>query len=84
MATSPQGRVTIEMYDHHRQRIAAATRTVGPGTTKFPLKQPRGRTVEGLHLRVGDFNDWYDLGDVEAMVDARLGSFRVKNDTDSE
>jgi hypothetical protein len=75
-AVVAQGRVTIEMYDHHRQRIATATRNVGPGVTKFPLKAPHGRDVEGLHLRAGDFNGWYDLGEVESMVDEKLGSFR--------
>ncbi len=82
-AVASQGPVTIEMYDHHRQRIVSATRTVGPGVTKFPLKAPRGRDVEGLHLRAGDFNGWYDLGEVESMVEEKLGSFRG-SDNDSQ
>jgi len=69
------GRVTIEMYDHHRRGVASLTRDVKPGTTRFVLKRPRG--VEGLHLQVGAYDGWFDLGLAEPIVWADLGGYKT-------
>jgi hypothetical protein len=39
------GRVTIEMYDHHRTAIASQTRTIKPGKTVFTLREVRPHPV---------------------------------------
>ena len=71
-ADSKIGPVTIELYDHHRVALTQETKRVGPGKTKFAVKTKR---AEGLHVKIGSYNDWYDLGDVEPMIDAHLGKF---------
>ena len=32
--------------------------------------------IEGLHVQVGDYHEWFDLGDVEPMVDVGLGKLK--------
>ena len=68
------GPVTVELYDHHRVALSSVTRDIKPGATTFPSIK-LGKGVEGVHLRVGPFDGWYDLGIVEASIDVTLGGF---------
>ncbi len=91
-ANSDVGEVTIELYDHHRRALQKLTKHVKNGTTIFGLDvkedgdtgliHGRDKTaIEGLHVQVGAYHAWFDLGDVEPMVDAGLG--KLKDATDS-
>ncbi|HEY0480334.1 MAG TPA: DUF3160 domain-containing protein [Kofleriaceae bacterium] len=77
------GRVTIEMYDHHRTPMASLTRDVQPGKTRFEVGRTHRRGVEGLHLQVGDYDGWFDLGAVEPIVWANLGAYKAMTDDES-
>jgi hypothetical protein len=65
------GPVTIELYDHHRTGLTSMTKDVKPGKTLFAVKHTRN--VEGVHLHVGDYDGWYDLGVVEPGIEVTLG-----------
>jgi hypothetical protein len=52
------GPVTIELYDHHRVALKSLTKTVKPGKTTFTL---RADEAEGVHIRVGSYNGWFDM-----------------------
>jgi hypothetical protein len=84
-ATSDVGKVTIELYDHHRHALQKMTKHVKNGTTVFELHvkedgdtgliHMRGNktAIEGLHVQVGEYHAWFDLSVVEPMVEIGLG-----------
>jgi hypothetical protein len=47
------------------------------------LKRPRRPRVEGLHLHVGSYDGWFDLGVIWEAVDAKLGGYDRPDDDSS-
>ncbi|MCX5746004.1 MAG: DUF3160 domain-containing protein [Proteobacteria bacterium] len=66
------GPVTIEILDHHRKPIAKATRTIGAGKTTWKIKHAKD-VAEGLHLIVGKWHAWEEVGVVEGQVYSTFG-----------
>jgi hypothetical protein len=69
--TAPEavGPVTIEVLDHHRRAIEAVTKTAGAGETKFSFKPaPDDRPIEALHLHVGAFDGWVEVGGANGTI----------------
>lgn len=77
-STRPLGPVTLELLDHHRRPLGRVTHPVGTAKTKFffpkraIVKGGEHFGYEGVHLRVGNFDDWQ----VGGIPDAQSGAPR--------
>jgi Protein of unknown function (DUF3160) len=69
-STKDLGPVTIELYDHHRNVVGAATHPVSKARAAFtfaPVRpaDPNAPDYEGIHVSVGDYQ-YFALGTAEA------------------
>jgi hypothetical protein len=74
-STRALGKVTIEVLDHHRHAVQSVTLDVGKAPVVFTFpgkalpKDVYGETLEGLHVKVGDWQHW-TLGDLSLELGA--------------
>jgi hypothetical protein len=73
------GNLSIEPFDHHRAPNGPrVTRAVKAGELKIPIKTRKGTDdMAGIHIQIGDFHDWLELGDVEASAGGTYGGWQA-------
>lgn len=62
-STRPLGAVTVELLDHHRERLGVATVTVGRGTSVVRVRAKAGTTPEVVRVARGEFRHEQALWD---------------------
>jgi hypothetical protein len=72
------GAITIEPLDHHRlPNGPKVTRRLRAGETSIPIRTRKAEAeISVLHLQIGDFHDWLELGVVEASASASYGGWK--------